>query len=65
MDGLNLVTAHFELNYFVGTNLSLLNQPMTGYHDKELPFRIMPVLTFCDPRLQNINRNLSMFDCFQ
>ena len=44
MDGLDLFSAYLELEHLFTPDPTLLNEPVTGNHDKEFPFTVVPVL---------------------
>ena len=62
---LDLFSAHFKFDHFICTDLPFLNQAVTGNNDKELPLSVMPMLSFCDPRLGDVYAELSMIGCLQ
>ena len=43
-----LVSADFEVEDFIRTVLTLLDEAVAAYNDEELPFGVVPVLTFSD-----------------
>ena len=58
MDSLDIVTGDFELNHFISAEFTLLDEAVTGNHDEELPFGIVPMLSFRDARLGDIDGDL-------
>src|SRR5699024_1823784 len=59
VDRFNLISADLKLHHLSGMNVPLLDETMSCHYDKQFPFGIMPVLAFCDPRLADINADLS------
>ena len=59
---LNIFPAHLELYHFIRVNLTLLYQSMTSHNNKELPLSMVPMLTFGNTRLADIDRHLSAIE---
>ena len=59
VDGLDLVSRDLELHHFAGVDVALLNQPVTGDHDEQLPLAVMPVLSLGDARSADVDGHLS------
>ena len=60
MHRLNVVTGNLKLNHLIGSQFTLLNQAVAGNHDEELPFGIVPMLAFGDPRFADVDGELPM-----
>ena len=63
IDRLDLLSAYLKLHHFSGINISFLNQSMSCHNNKKLPFAVVPMLPLGDPRLTDIDRNLSTILC--
>ena len=59
VDALDVVAAHFKLYDFICAQFAFLNQSMTTNHDEKFPFGIMPMLTFGDARLADVDAYLT------
>ena len=46
MNALDVLTCYFEFYYLSRSNLPFLNESMACYDNEELPFCVMPVLSF-------------------
>ena len=57
---LDAVAAHLVLQHFVRADLPLLDEPMAGYDDEELPLGIMPVLALGNAGLTDFDREPAM-----
>ena len=55
----NLVSGYFEFDFFSGIDIPFLYQSMAGHYNKLFPLTVVPMLTFCDSRLTDINGYLS------
>ena len=53
-DGLHFLSAHFIVKNLVSTFFPELDESVTTDNNKQLPFGIMPVLTFGYTRFRNI-----------
>ena len=56
-------TFGFKFHHFAGINIPFLNQTMPCHNNKKLPLTIMPMLPLGNPRLTDIDRNLSTILC--
>ena len=63
VDGFNLIAAHLKLYHFVSTNFAFLNETMSCNDNEKLPFCMMPMLTFGDARLRDVNAYLPTVKC--
>ena len=59
MHTLNILPRDLELNDLVGAQLALLNQPVAGHNDEELPLGVVPVLAFGDAGTADIDTYLA------
>jgi len=59
VDSLNLIPKDLELYDLVGAQLALLDQPMAGDYNEELPLGVVPVLAFGDARLGDVDAHLA------
>ena len=59
IDCLNLIPTYFEFHHFTGINIPFLDQSVPCHNNKKLPLTVVPMLPLCNPRLTDINRNLS------
>ena len=62
MYGLNIIAADFEFNYLIRIHLALLNESVACDDDEEFPFAVMPVLTFRDAGLADVDAHLTAAD---
>ena len=51
----DLVTRNLKVQHLIRAMLSLLNESVAAYYDEEFPLGIVPVLTFCDTRLADVD----------
>ena len=58
-DRLDLFTAYFVVQDFIRAFLAHLDEPMAGNHDELLPLRVVPMLSFRDARLGNVDAYLT------
>lgn len=65
VDSFDLVAADLKADLLVRLNIALFDQCATTDDDKELPLRVVPVLTFGDAGLTDIHTKLSVIGCFQ
>lgn len=65
VNGLDLLTADFKVDFFVRMDITLLDQRATADDNEKLPLRIMPVLTLGDTGLRNIHAELTVVGGFQ
>ena len=56
---LYLITTYLKVENFVGIDAALLNKTVTADYDEELPFGIVPVLTFGDAWLADVDADLT------
>lgn len=59
VDGFNLVARNFEVEDFVGSYISHLDKTVAADYDEEFPLSVVPVLTFGDAWLRDIDADLS------
>lgn len=59
MHTLDIVPRYLKLNDLISANLALLDQSMPSNHNKELPLRVVPVLTLGNPGLRDVDRDLT------
>lgn len=59
MNCFDLISAYFKVQDFVRTNSSLLNEAVAADYDEELPFGVVPVLSFGDAWFAYIDTHLS------
>ncbi len=59
VDGLDVVAGDLELDDLVRVQPALLDEPMPGDHDEELPFGVMPMLPLRDARLGDVDGHLA------
>ena len=59
VDGLDVVAGDLELDDLVRVQPTLLDEPMPGDHDEELPFGVMPMLPLRDARLGDVDGHLA------
>ena len=57
------IAGNFKFNCFSCVYVSLLNQTMTVNYNKQFPLAVMPVLSFCNAGLADIDTNLSAVLC--
>ena len=62
MDGLDVVAGDLELDDFVGAQLALLDEAVAGDDDEELPLGVVPMLTFGDSGLADVNGDLAAIE---
>ena len=65
VDGFDLVAADLKADFLVRVDIAFFNQRATADDDEELPFTVMPVLTFRNTGLTDINRKLTTVSSFQ
>lgn len=65
VDGFDLVAADLKADLLVRMDIALFDQRATTDDDKELPLRVVPVLTLGDAGLRDIHRKLTMISGFQ
>ena len=51
----DLVTANLKVQHFIRAVFSLLDKAVTAYYDEELPFGVVPMLTFGDAWFANVD----------
>ena len=56
---LYLITANLKIQYFIRIYPTLLNESLTRHNNKELPFRMMPMLPLGNPWLTYIHTKLT------
>ena len=59
VDRLNVLAADLKFQDLICAQLPLLDQPVAGDHDEELPFGVVPVLALGDAGLGNIDAYLT------
>lgn len=59
VDALDVVSTDFKLNNLIRAKLTLLNQTVSRNDDEKLPFGVVPVLTFGDAGLGDIDAHLA------
>ena len=59
VDALDVVAAHLELDHLVGADLPFLDEAVAAHYDEELPFGVMPMLTFGNARFANVDGDLT------
>ena len=59
----NLVTTNLEVEDFIRTYTTLLNESMTAHNDEELPLCVVPMLAFCDAWLADVDAYLTAVEC--
>ena len=59
VDSFDPVSAHFEGNFLSGVDVSLFDQAMSMNNNELLPLAVMPVLTFRNAGLADVNGYLS------
>ena len=57
--GFYLVATYFELYHLVGAYLAFLYKSVTTHHYKELPFAVVPMLSFGDAGFRDVYAHLS------
>lgn len=58
-DGLDFVATNFIVQHFVGTFLAELDEAVARDDDELFPLGVVPMLTFGDTRLRDVNAHLS------
>ena len=58
-----LVSAYLKVQHLVASDSALLDEAMAAYNDEEFPLCIVPVLSFCDAWLADINAYLATVQC--
>ncbi len=59
VDRFDLLSRNLELNHLSSVSVPLLDQAMAGNDDKQLPLGVVPVLSFGDARLADVDRYLA------
>ena len=59
VDALDVVATNLKLYHLVCTQFALLDKAMTGHNNEEFPFCVVPVLTFGDARLADVDAHLT------
>ena len=59
----DLITRNLEVQDFIRTDSALLDEAMAANNDEELPFGIVPVLSFCDAWLADVDAYLATVQC--
>ena len=59
MDRLDLIPGNLKLHRFTGVDIALLNQSMTGNHNEQLPFGVVPVLALGDAGAADVDGHLA------
>ena len=62
IDALDLVPAHFVLFNLAILQIPHLDEAVTVDNDEDFPFRLMPVLSFGDARLADVDAHLSVVE---
>ena len=55
----DLISADFKIEDFVGADATLLDETMAAYYDEELPFGVVPMLSFGDAWLADVDADLT------
>ena len=55
VDSFYLVSTDFKIEDFVGVDATLLDEAVTAYYDEEFPFGVVPVLSFGDAWLADVD----------
>ena len=58
-----LVSADFKVQHLVASDSTLLDEAMAANNDEELPFCVVPVLSFCDAWLADVDAYLTTVQC--
>lgn len=59
VDALDVVASDFEFDDFIRAKLTFLDKAVTADHNEELPFGIVPMLSFGDARLGDVDGDLA------
>ena len=59
VNSLDFITGNFKLYRFAGVDVPLLDQSVTGNHDEQFPFGVVPVLPLGDARAADVDAHLS------
>ena len=63
VDCFYLVSADFKVQHLVASDSTLLDEAVAAHYDEEFPFGVMPVLSFGDARLADVDADLSAVEC--